>query len=206
MLEEESGYPFPDIMGAPPPGYVQRNETIIFAPRQAGRCKTGALRCVAASSLLSGIARGLCLCVRHPGSLRSHEAAQGRAPGLASTAVLLTARPCHATCSWLLGFWLERGIDGWWEIEPVPPQVMIHVVFVPGPMHPPYKKVSAWFRVSVWLEQTTNRPCTRPRISAPAHTPHLWAVATGSGLTWHEPPCLPPVRGPSLPWPRRSTS
>jgi len=44
--------------------------------------------------------------------------------------------------SWLLSYWLEHGIKGWWEIEPLPPQIMVHMVYIPGPIHPPFKKAS----------------------------------------------------------------
>ena len=32
LLEEESGYPYPDLLGKPPANFVSQNETFIFTP------------------------------------------------------------------------------------------------------------------------------------------------------------------------------
>ncbi|EFN51412.1 hypothetical protein CHLNCDRAFT_55126 [Chlorella variabilis] len=42
------------------------------------------------------------------------------------------------TPDWFLASWLNRGLTGWFDLRP-PPQVMVHMLFIPGP-HDSWKK------------------------------------------------------------------
>ncbi|EFN51487.1 hypothetical protein CHLNCDRAFT_55051 [Chlorella variabilis] len=134
------------------------------------------------------------------------------------------------TPEWLLAAWLGRGVNGWWDLPPPKPQVMLHALFIPGEVHPPWKKeyilkasgafnfeVSKALHGQLFPAATPGAPLPRvlallPGLNLPSETALEYrnqlllmvrlAARVGRVLLLPEPVCNSPWLGPGNEKPR----